>query len=263
MPEPTPAAGEIIVERNASALYVRLHNPARANALTPEMLASLARTVSDPDPDVRVVVLTGFGGRHFCSGLDIAGGDAADLARRLRDGEAALRRASSALAECPVPVIAAINGAAFGGGLELAVSCDWRVAADNAMLGMPAARLGVVYAPEGMLRFLECMGPARTRQLFITGRPIDAARALQVGLVDEVVEQDLLQAFIEETVDDIRRAAPGAVTATRSAITTLDAARMPEAMQDVERLRRAAYASDEFAEGMAAVAEKRSPRWSG
>lgn len=258
---PESASGEILVERNGTALVLRIHNPARANALTPGMLGDLARVVGDPPADARCVVLTGSGARHFSSGLQMTGDDGAALSSALREGESALGRAAGAVAECRLPVIAAVNGAAFGGGLELAVACDWRVAASTARLGMPAARLGVVYAPEGMRRFIECMGPARTRQLFLTGRPVDAERAMAIGLVDEVVDPELLEARVAETAADVALAAPGAVAATRSAVTGLQAALMPEAFQDVERLRRNAYASPEFAEAMEALAAKRPPGW--
>lgn len=261
MPEDAPDAGEIQVERTASALVLRVHNPARANALTPAMLTALTRVVSDPPDDVRSLVLTGSGERHFCSGLDLSGAEGAALQARLREGEGLLRRATAAVAECRLPVVAGVNGAAFGGGLELAVACDWRVAADSARLGMPAARLGVVYAPEGLLRFVDCMGPARARMLFLTGRPVTAARALELGLVDDVWPAGELAARMADVAADIAAAAPGAVASTRSAITLLHGALMPEAAQDVERLRAAAYASPEFAEGLAAASERRPPRW--
>lgn len=261
MPEPASVPGEILAERNATALVIRIHNPAAANAVDPGMLGEIVRLLGDPDPDVRLVLLTGSGDRHFCSGINLAGAAGAELEQRLREGETALRRASAAIAECRVPVVAAVNGAAFGGGLELAISCDWRMASATARLGMPAARLGVVYSPEGLRRFLEVMGPARLRQLFITGRPVDAARALELGLVDEVVPPEQLTARCQETVADVTAAAPGAVSATRAAVAMLESALMPEAGQDVERLRRTAYASPEFREGLAAFAERRPPGW--
>lgn len=249
------------VHRDATALVVRFHNPQRANAVDPAMLAELTRQVSEPPADARVIILTGAGERHFCSGLDLADADGDALAQRVRDGEHALRRAVAAIAESPVPVVAVVNGAAYGGGLELAISCDWRIAVDNARFAMPAARLGVVYAPEGMRRFLECCGPARTRQLFLTGRPVDAQRALAIGLVDEVVSADERDAAVADTIRDITAAAPGAVKATRSAVAALAGALYPEAVQDVERMRAAAYASPEFTEALAAFRERRAPFW--
>ncbi len=261
MPETAPIPGEILAERNATALILRIHNPAAANAVDPAMLRDIARRVGNVDPAVRLVVLTGSGDRHFCSGINLGGAPGDDLEQRVRDGEDALRLAAAAIVECPVPVVAVVNGAAFGGGLELAVACDWRIASDGARAGMPAMRLGIVYSPEGLRRFMECIGPARLRQLFFTGRPVDAARALEIGLVDEVVPSQLVNARVEETITDVTAAAPGAVAATRRAVGILESALMPEAMQDVERLRRAAYASPEFREGMAAYAERRAPGW--
>jgi len=261
MPSHNPSAPGLLVEENARAVVIRIHNPARANAVSDEMLDAIVRQTARPRPDVRVIVLTGSGDRHFSAGLDLADLDGPLLAERLMRGEELLRDATAAIAACPCPVVAAVNGAAFGGALELAVACDWRIAADSATLGMPAARLGVVYSPEGLARFLAIMGPARTRRLFLTGRPVSAAQAFQMGLVDRVVPAAELAAAIAETVADIEQAAPTAVAGTRAAIKLLAGAPAPQIAATIERIRLEAYASAEFAEGLAAFRGRRVPRW--
>lgn len=261
MPVQTPPPPALDIERDGPALVLSIANPARANALDAGILEALRAAVEAPPPGVRAVVLTGAGGRHFSSGLDLSGVEGDALAGRLREGERRLQEACAAIAACPVPVVCAVNGAAFGGALELAISCDWRIAADTASFGMPAARLGVVYAPEGMRRFIACMGPARVRQLFLTGRPVDAPRALTLGLVDEVHPAADLPAAARRAAADVAAAAPGAVAGTRAAVDALTGGLDPAAARVAEEARARAYASPEFTEGLAAFRERRPPRW--
>lgn len=261
MPDPPPPQPALVVERHGPALVLRMSNPARANAMDPGILDALRRHVQEPGADVRVVLLSGEGDRHFSAGLDLADADGAALAARLREGEATLGRTAAAIADCAVPVVAVVNGAAFGGALELAIACDWRIAADGARMGMPAARLGVVYAPDGMARFVACLGPSRTRQLFLTGRPVDARRALEIGLVDEVVPAAELWDRAHATAADVVAAAPLAAAGTRAAVTALSGRPGPDAVAEVERWRDRAYASEEFTEALAAFRERRPPGW--
>lgn len=261
MPDPSPSDSALIVEQAGPTLVLSISNPPRANAVDPGILDALCRHVQAPEPGVRAVILTGAGARHFSAGLDLGGTEGHALAERLRAGEAVLGRTAAAIAACPVPVVAAVNGAAFGGALELAIACDWRIASTDARFGMPAARLGVVYAPEGIARFVACMGPARARQLFLTGRPVPAARALQMGLVDEVVEPAELMDRARESAHDIALASPLAVAGTRAAVAAIVGAVRPGDAAVIEDWRTRAYASEEFAEGLSAFRERRPPRW--
>jgi enoyl-CoA hydratase len=260
-PQPLASAPGLLIDEDAQAIVLRIHNPDRANAVDDDILAAIVRAVEHPRPEVRAIVLTGSGERHFSSGLDLGDLAGAALADRLRRGEQRLGQAAAAIAACPCPVIAAINGAAFGGALELAVACDWRIAGDAAWLGMPAARLGVVYSPHGLARFLAILGPARTRQLFLTGRPLTADRAMQIGLVDQVVPAADLLATAREAIGDIVSAAPVAVAGMRAAIRLLEGAPSGETTHAVEQLREAAFTSAQFREGLAAFRERRSARW--
>ncbi len=201
--ENPPSGGRLDVEEDGHALIVRIANESRANALDDAILDALVSLLEGPRAAAaRVVVLTGAGDRHFSAGLDLADRTADELVDYLQQGERRLGRAARAIAGCPSPVVGVLNGAAFGGALELAIACDWRIARRGARLGMPAARIGVVYAADGLRRFVAAMGPARTRRLFLTGAPIDADEAFALGLVDQVVEPgDLV-----ETVAGRRRA---------------------------------------------------------
>jgi enoyl-CoA hydratase/carnithine racemase len=159
-----------------------------------------------------------------------------------------------------------LNGYAIGGGLELAIACDLRIAADTVALGMPPAKLGVVYAQAGLNRFLTAIGAARTRELFLTGRRIDAATAERWGLVNEVVEAEAFEHATLALAGEIAANAPlslrgnkGAIRALVARAGALDAG--TAAALDAER--RTAFASEDLREGLRAFGEKRPPAWRG
>jgi enoyl-CoA hydratase/carnithine racemase len=163
-----------------------------------------------------------------------------------------------------VPVIGVLNGAAVGGALELAIACDWRIARRGARLAMPAAHLGVVYAADGLRRFVAAMGPARTRRLFLTGTPVEADEALAIGLVDEVVPEDALWDVARAAAADVARAAPLAVAGTRAVVRELVEGAPPSLVEETAAGWRArAFGSDDFREGLAAFRERRPPSFRG
>jgi enoyl-CoA hydratase/carnithine racemase len=265
MPPETPSSGRLLVEEDGDALVVRIANEARANALDDPILDSLVSLLEGPRASAaRVVLLSGAGERHFSSGLDLGDRTADELVAYLQDGERRLGRAARAIAACPRPVIGVLNGAAVGGALELAIACDWRIAARGARLAMPAARIGVVYSPDGLRRFVAAMGPSRTRRLFLTGRPVDADEALRIGLVDEVADPAALWEAARESARAVAAAAPLAVEGTRAIIDALVERAPWELVEETAAAaRRRAFASDDFREGLSAVREKRTPGFGG
>lgn len=247
---------------SSGVLRVRIDNPQRANALTPAMLDRLAEIFADPPAAARVAVLRGEGDRHFSSGLDLAGRAVERLATDLRLREQGLRRAAAALERCPIPVIAAANGAVFGGALELLAACDWRVGSSSARFGMPAARIGVVYSLDGLERFVAAIGASAAKRVFLTGTPLCAADAAAMRLLDVVVAPDRLGDEVEAMAAAVASAAPAAVAATRELIDAL--ARRPDdpgLRRRAAELRERAFASDDLREGLAALRAGRAPRF--
>ncbi len=265
MPAEPPSSGRLLVEEDGAVLVARIANETRANALDDAILDDLVSLLEGPRlASARVVLLTGAGGRHFSSGLDLSGTPAEELPARLQAGERRLGRAARAIAASPLPVIGVLNGAAVGGALELAIACDWRIAARGARLTMPAARIGVVYAPDGLRRFVAVMGPARTRRLFLTGAPVDADEALALGLVDQVAEPDALWETAMASARAVATAAPLAVDGTRAIVDAIvDRAPWELVEETADARRRRAFASDDLAEGLAAAREKRPAEFRG
>lgn len=230
--------------RHGAALVLRLRNEGRANALDEETLRGLVEALAAPGVcDVRVVLLAGAGDRHFCSGLDLGGGDALRAGARVELLERQLGAAVRAITDCDRPVIGVVNGAAVGGGLELALACDWRIARRGAKLAMPAARIGVVYSRDGLGRFLAAIGPARTRRLFLTGRTFDADAGLEMGLVDEVVDAERLWPAAHAAAAEVAEGDALAIDGTRAIIRDLTRTRDdPAAAARADEWRKRAFA---------------------
>jgi len=241
-----------------------IDNPAKRNALDHAILDAIAATV--PKVEARCLLITAVG-PVFSAGYDIAGLPRDEFAHRAEALVAhPFHDAIAALEAFPFPAVAALNGHAIGGGLELALSCDLRLASEEARLGMPPARLGLVYSHTGLRKFLDAIGAARTRELFFTARNVTAATAERWGLVNEVVPADELEARAVEYAAGIAANAPLSLRGNKRVLRELLDAE-GELDADVERelveLREACFRSEDFYEGVRAFAEKRAPRWQG
>jgi enoyl-CoA hydratase/carnithine racemase len=260
-----PSTGSITVERDPTAdiATITLANESKRNALDPTMLAALCEALARlPDEGVRAVVLTGAGDRAFSAGYDIAALERA-AASTDEDAHNPLAPALAAIARGPLPVVAALNGLAIGGGCELAATCDLRVAHAGVTLAMPPARLGIVYAPDGLARFVALIGMAHTRELFLTAQPVAAERALAWGLVDRVVAPAEVLPTARELAAEIARGAPLAVRGTRRILEELIPSLTADAAREIDLLRREAWRSADAAEARTAFREKRPPRFTG
>jgi enoyl-CoA hydratase/carnithine racemase len=259
-------AGELLLDRPADGvLRLTISNPAKRNALDHPILDAIAAVMDDIGA-ARAVLLTGAEGM-FSSGYDI--GDIPDdvfaqEAERLVAHPFAA--ALEALESCEVPTVAALPGHTIGGGLELALACDLRVAADGILLGMPPAKLGLVYSHTGLRRFLEAIGAPRTRELFLTARNVDARTALDWGLVNQVVGASDLEGAALDLAEDLAANAPLSLRGNKRAIRELLAAdgRLdPEVERELIELREASFQSEDLREGVRAFGQKRPARWKG
>lgn len=244
-----------------------ISNPANRNALDHEILDAIANTVPalDDGLEVRCLVITGED-PVFSAGYDIGSIPDETFAT---DAEALVAHpfhaALEALAGFPWPTVAAINGHCLGGGLELAVTCDLRIAARGAKMGMPPAKLGLVYSHTGIAKFLEVIGPARTRELFLTGENLPSERVEEFGLVNWVTDPGSLEAEALSLAETVAANAPLSMRGNKRIIEALMAGTgpSPELERELVEMREACFDSEDFREGIAAFAEKRKPRWTG
>ncbi len=272
MPDTPPrelAAGKLLVDRPADGVArLTIANPAKRNALDREILDAITTTLGEfgERSDVGCVIVTGANGM-FSAGYEI--GEITD-GRFQEEAERLVAHpfteAIEALEEFPLPTLAALPGHTIGGGLELAISCDLRVAATGIKLGMPPAKLGLVYSHTGLRRFLDTVGAPRTRELFLLGSYIDADTALAWGLVNRVTPAERLESLALALAAEMAGNAPLSQTGNKRVIAALLAARdgLSEELEgELMELRRASFASHDLREGMSAFAEKRTPRWQG
>lgn len=249
------------VERAGDVVRVTLDRPP-LNLFEPGLIRALRGAFDDlaADPSVRVAVLTG-SGRAFTAGmnvhvlrdLDVAGAKALITS---------LQAAIGAVHHAPIPVIAALNGAALGAGFELALACDLRIAAAGARLGLPEVRVGVPSVIEAAL-LPPMVGPGRAAEMLFSGEPITAEEAFGWGLVNRVVPASELRGAVDAMVGRILAGGPAAIRLQKELIVRWRQTDLTTAVQYGINAFATAYASDEAAEGAAAFLEKRSPKWQG
>jgi enoyl-CoA hydratase/carnithine racemase len=249
-------------EPAAGVARLTISNPDRRGALDHEILDALAnhaRTL-----EARCLVIRG-SGPVFSAGYDIGNLEDAgfeETAERLVAHP--FHEAIEALEAYRYPVVGQINGHAIGGGLELALTCDIRIAAGGAKLGMPPAKLGLIYSHTGLLKFMQVCGPANTAELFYVGRNVDAERAERMGLVNEVVEPDELDDRVLDLAAEIASGAPLSLAGNKRILRALRAHALPaELERELIDLRESCFRSEDFREGVRAFAEKRRPVWRG
>jgi enoyl-CoA hydratase/carnithine racemase len=269
-PQRELADGKLLVDHPADAVVrLTISNPQKRGALDQPILDAISAVLgeeSSPQAQTRCVVVTGSDGM-FSAGYEI--GEITD-GRFQEEAERLVAHpfteAIEALEAFPYPTLAALPGHTIGGGLELALACDLRVAATAIKLGMPPAKLGLVYSHTGLRRFIDAIGAARTRELFLLGSYVDAATALEWGLVNRVAPGEELEDVALGLARELAANAPLSQVGNKRVMAALLAAE-GELPEDVEaeliELRRASFASADLREGMAAFAEKRAPRWRG
>ena len=261
------AAGLVLVERRGGAAFLTLNRPDAANALSKALVAALESVFAHlredlkRGGDVRVVVVTGTG-KAFSAGADLKERRAMSLEETWGFLDE-LNRLMNAVAGFPRPVVAAINGAAFGGGLELALACDIRIAADTAELGLTEVRLGIIPGAGGTQRLARIASVGAAKEMILTGRRVKAQRARELGLVSDVVPAAELAGAAAKLAEEIGAAGPLAVAAAKRAIDEGSLLPLADALAVEAACYEEVLASEDRNEGLAAFAEKRPPVFKG
>jgi enoyl-CoA hydratase len=253
----------LLVEQRQQIVYGTLNRPTSLNALNITLRDDLRRCFTDvqANRDVRVVVITG-AGRAFCAGADIK--EWREPTSVVEDREERVRRNIwQTMSRCEVPIIAAINGFALGGGCELAMCCDIRVASDRAQLGLTEVTLGIIPGGGGTQRLPRLIGEGKALELILTGRRIDASEALRLGLVEQVVPHDLLLPTAEGLAQTIASRAPLAVKYAKEAIVRGRELPLTEGLKVEAELYTLLRTTEDRMEGARAFQEKRPPRFKG
>ena len=254
-----------VLSRDADGVRVlTIDRPDKLNALNRQTLEALdaAFAAAGEDPAVRTLVLTGSGGKAFVAGADIAEMNAL-TAIEGREFSLLGQRLMRRIERLPKPVIAMVNGYALGGGLELAMACHLRVAADSARLGQPEVNLGLIPGFGGTQRLLRLAGRAATLELCLLGTPIDAARALQLGLVNRVVPAADLESETMKLAAQLASAAPLALRGVLDAVVLGGECGIEEGLQFETAQFALLFASEDMREGTTAFLEKRRPQFLG
>ena len=264
--ENSHADGKILQSVTDGIGIITFNNPEKRNAMSLEMWEGLGEALIElrDNPAVRVVVLAGAGDKAFVSGADIS---QFEKTRHNAEASEEYSRRSAAqralFADYPKPTIACIRGFCLGGGMQVAMAADIRLASDNSQFGIPAARLGIAYGYDGLRNLVSLVGPSWARLIMYTGMRIDSAEALRIGLVDRVIPDAELWKGAMEIAGSISGNAPLAIKAAK--ITIAQVLKDPDQrdMDAIKDIGTACMDSEDFREGRRAFMEKRKPKFTG
>ena len=259
----------LLVEKRGKVCTLTLNRVEKRNALSPLLLAELTAVLKrlTEEDEVRCIVIRGAGEKAFSAGFDISdlpirsGAEEADPVR----AESPLDQGMQAVTDFPYPVIAMVNGAAYGAGCELAMTCDIRIASDDARFSVPPAKLGIVYRWRGILKCVDMVGLSSAKEMFFTGRAYDASQAREMGLIHYVLARDRLTAFTYEMAREISENAPLSLRALKILFNRCQQVQRmgAEDIRQMEALRDQSFRSEDVKEGREAFREKRKPVFKG
>jgi enoyl-CoA hydratase/carnithine racemase len=259
----------LLVEKKERVATLVINRPEKRNSLSPDLLIQMHQTLEDfvQEDLVRAVVIRGAGDKAFSSGYDI-GAIPTEVSPRTREQlreQNPLELALNSVINFPYPVISLLNGYAFGAGCELAVCCDLRIGADDIRMGMPPAKLGLIYQLSGLTRFIQVIGISNTRELFFTGRYYPAGRSKEMGLVHYLLPRQELESFVYEMAEEIAGNAPLSVKGTKRILNLLSQSfkLSDEDRREANKLTAQAFNSEDLKEAQKAFLQKRKPEFKG
>jgi enoyl-CoA hydratase len=260
------ADGKMLAAKEDGIGFITFNQPEKRNAMSVEMWQGLADILDDftADDGVRVVIMTGAGGKAFVSGADIS-----QFEKRRANADAQAEYAAATgggrakLAAFQKPLIAGIRGFCLGGGLAIAMEADLRVASQGSEFGIPAAKLGIAYGFDGLRALVQLVGPAHARMILYTGTRITAAEAERIGLINRMVPDDELAGSVLDIARTIAGNAPLSIAANKLCIDTVLQDPADRDLAAIERVGRTCLDSADYREGRTAFMEKRKPRFIG
>ena len=257
---------KVISRKDGNVGYVIFNNPERRNAMSLEMWEATTRLMIEyaKDDSIRVVVLAGAGDKAFVAGADISKfGDERSTEEGVRKYNDAVEAAYASVHEFPKPTIAMIRGFCVGGGMGIASCCDLRICSDDARFAVPAAKLGLGYGYPGVKRLMDVVGPSFTKEIFFTARLFEAMEAVEMGLVNRIVENDELEFYVKNYAATIAANAPLTVDSIKFIVGEACKDELKRDMKRCEDLVDACFKSEDYNEGRAAFMEKRKPLFKG
>jgi cyclohexa-1,5-dienecarbonyl-CoA hydratase len=251
--------GAVRVERDGALAIVTIDHPP-ANAISRAVIAGITQALRDAEADAgcRAVILTGAGPKFFAAGADVT-----EFGSAAGDTIATGQKLTLAMERSPLAIVGAVNGIAFGGGCELTLACDVRIASSNARFGQPEIKLGIIPGWGGTQRLPRLIGRPAAMELLLTGDPIDSARALELGLVSRVVEPETLLGAARELAGRYAAQAPLALAATKRAVAEGLDRPLSEGLEAERREFVGLFSTDDAKEGITAFLEKRAAAWTG
>jgi enoyl-CoA hydratase len=251
----------LAIDRDGARATIRLNRPAEHNRLDPGDLNTLRAQLQriDAEAGIRVVVLTGTGAKSFCSGYTISA--LQDMKTQPSPDDATLEQVIDEVENLRVPVICSLNGSVYGGGIDLALACDLRIGVTGTRMVMPAPRIGLQYYAGGMRRYVERLGLAASKKLFLIGEPMECDEMLRVGFLDELVEPAALQGRTDALARIVEGNAPAALAGMKRHLNLISQGKYDPAAITANHQR--SLRSAELAEGLAALKAKRAPKFQG